>query len=161
MASCLSSDTDSGGDSRPTASRERPVRPPVPSRLGDALCEAGGTTGAARGGVGLALATRRFPATTEVRNRRPGACRALTIQCGPQGPDPPHPPEPPRVPGRWDVELGDLWGHSPLSAYPWLQSHPRLPRRLSHTLPPMWATLHTYTLQLCFLNTPQGNLYLF
>ena len=79
--------------------------------------------------------------------------RALTVQRGPQGPNPPHPPEPPRVPGRWDVELGDLRGHrllSPACSFP----------GDALILSPTWATFHIFTLQLFFLHTLQGHLYL-
>lgn len=79
--------------------------------------------------------------------------RALTVQRGPQGPNPPHPPEPPRVPGRWDVELGDLRGHrllSPACSFP----------GDALILSPTWATFHIFTLQLFFLYTLQGHLYL-
>ena len=183
MASCLSSDTDSGGDSRPTATRECPVSPPVPSRLGAVLCQAALTDTLAQGALlglpargrwGLATqargAFRRWHSwpgwlKSETTGQEPGGCtrqhtaharpaqgtgvrgcRALTIQRGPQGPNPPHPPEPPRVPGRRDVELGDLRGDSLLSARPWLQTRQLPPRRPSHTLP---NAGHAFTLSHC------------
>lgn len=87
MASCLSSDTDSGGDSRPTATRGRPVSLPALADAGlhcqaalpDTLAQ-GALLGLPGAGGGWLPVTRRFPEMrlltqlTEVRGHRPGTC---------------------------------------------------------------------------------------